>query len=339
MFNKKEILKYIRKYAEEPETVHIPTPSSADRSVKLDGPYKPAIVSPAIGEMQEAIYDLSQKISPATQDFNDFMVESYSTQSLIKGQEWDPSVVYPELKTNKPTDLIQLNNVISQLQKIGSRVSPRDPDGVWDYRTQNAVKNVWAFADALLRVYDDFGASLPNPSFTSSDLQRFGQNIPETPYNKPEKIKKYKKEKLEQSATIIAPIIEKLNSFYVTFFKRVLSNPDYQKYIKETKTSRPTPFNLNLKPTSTVPQMPADADISNKILKDIELPKVNGQKISTNVPLTVLQDQKSLQRFLFDVLDYPESQIVMPNIQLNILNMIKTEVNSRLKRREEFLKQ
>lgn len=331
MLKYKDIVLYIQKYGSPvPPGTAGAAPTGTTRRTTA-----PVVVSTSVAEMQQAIYDLSQTISPATKDFNDFMVESYSTQSLIKGQEWDPSVVYPELKTTRPTDLVQLNNVIAQLQKIGSKASPRDPDGVWDFRTQNAVKNVWAFADALLRVYDDFGASLPNPSFTSSDLQSFAQSIPQTPIDKSERIKKYKKEELEQKASVIAPIIEKLKGFYLSFFKKVLSNPDYQKYIKSTSGSRPEPFKLNLKPTTTV-KIPNDAEISNKILSDIELPKVNGQEIWVDVPLTVLKDQKSLQRFLYDVLDYPESQIILPNVQLKILNIIKSEVNSRLQRAESY---
>lgn len=359
--DKKEILQYISKYGGDPdEPPAVPSftenkvsptgpgaeaetvtgtetssddspavPSFARKKVSPAGPYVKPIVNTNIAEMQAAIYNLGKNISADTTHFNDFMVESYSNQSLIKGEEWDPALVYPELKTRKPTELIQLSNVITQLQSIGSKSNPKDPDGVWNFRTQNSVKNVWALGDTLLRVSEDFGSNLRNPPFTADDLHTFATNIPSTPLGDPDKIKNTDKKDLALKAAVIAPLVDKLTSFYMYFFKKVLSNPDVRKYIND-KNSTIESFKLTLKPTNPASMQPTSAQIAGQILKDIKLPKFNDKEIWVDIPLVVLQNQTSLQKFLYDVLDYSEAQVVSPNLQLKILGMIKSQANAQI---------
>ena len=75
---------------------------------------------------------------------------------------------------------------------------------------------------------------------------------------------------------------------------------------------------------------PTSAQIAGQILKDIKLPKFNDKEIWVDIPLVVLQNQTSLQKFLYDVLDYSEAQVVSPNLQLKILGMIKSQANAQI---------
>lgn len=346
IYNKKEILQYINKYGEDivpPDNdvavavdVDEDDTTPPDITVKAPpryGPYvPPKPKNLAIENMQKAIINFSKSITFATKDFNDFMVDSYSNDSGIRAEEWDPN---PEADQSpvakKPAQLIKLRNIVRDLQVSVLPTALKDASGVWGEKTQNAVKNVWAFADALIRVYNDFEMPMPNPEFTTSDLQSLGEHIPKTPASYPGRITKYTQAKLEIDAEAIEPLVIGLEMFYKKFVRKILYNPSFTKYVKQQKDGTTSAFGITSTSTSTTPApTPALSAIQNKILSNIGLTKADGSEINVNIPLTVLQNSASLQKFLSDTLRYSDTEIMRPDILLKILNEIKSEVNDRL---------
>jgi hypothetical protein len=181
-----------------------------------------SVYDPATKKAKEVVIENDKR-----KDFNDFLAEQYSAGSSIKGQEWTRNVSATTRESKLPTDIIELDNVIDGLRRMGTQKNEAMIDGIWDWRTQNAVKNVWALADALVRVTDDFGAKLANP-FTRSDLQALGNAIPKT-----DDIGRYPAQKKSQSAKIIKPLVEKLTSFYNSYYKTIIESPEYSSYIKQ----------------------------------------------------------------------------------------------------------
>lgn len=343
MINNKNIINYIEKYSSPPPTGPSgkkPVPAAGVQAAPGAGKGVSAPIKlNAIGKMQDQMINLARSISSQTKDFNDFMVEGYSNESYIKGEEWDPSQRYHTKGTRGAAPLIRLDSVVDQVKKIGSSQNPIKADTIWDERTQNALRNIWAFADALVRVYEDFGSTFANPSFTKSDLQTLGGLIPKTPIDSPEDVSELKADEKNQKAKEITPLLEKLTEFYRTFSKKILDNPIYRPFIKPAVTpgldpaSAPetskiyTKFDVNVAPSTHTYSMPSTQDIAGKSMK-LELTDASGEKFFFNVPLLVLKDQRSLQKFLYDKLDYKENQVNSREVQLKVLNEISAQLGS-----------
>lgn len=337
----KNIINYIQKYASPPPKGRDGKPVNQPARLPINKSPK-AGVAPvklnAIGKMQGQIIALAQSISSSTKDFNDFMVEAYSNESYIKGEEWDPGQKYHTKQTRLASPLIRLDNVVDQLKKIGSPQNPIKEDGNWDERTQNALKNVWAFADALVRVYEDFGSTFTNPQFTKADLQALGDLIPKTPVDRPEEVRDLNAKDKDEKAKLITPLLDRLTDFYRSFSKKILDNPIYRPFIKPVSPPGVSPdmvpegskiynkFDINLSPSRTPGLAPSAKDLVGKVLNNIRLTNINNVKVLVNVPLAALRDQRSLQKFMIDELLYSDEEVMKRDYQIKVLDEISKQL-------------
>lgn len=158
---------------------------------------KPAgrVGHPSIVEMQKAIIELSQNVigqmnvgglnSPdqaeqvaagGRMSFNDFMVKNYLRNSEVQGVEFDPQTQVNQMKDKTPSGLKSMHVVMNTLSRIGNSKKEFSADGIWGPRTNNALKNVYAFATSLITLSKDF--ALPSKSFTEKDLATFQSLVP-----------------------------------------------------------------------------------------------------------------------------------------------------------------
>ena len=248
-------------------------------------------------------------------DFNDFLAEQYSAGSSIKGQEWTTDVAATSREKKLPTDIIELDNVIDGLRRMGTYKNEAMIDGNWDWRTQNALKNVWAIADALVRVTDDFGAKLP-VKFTRGDLQALANAVPKT-----NDIARYPLQNKIQSARVIKPLVEKLTAFYNAYYTKIIQSPEYSSYIKQDAplvTVKPGGQNPAAIPREL--QQVAQQN-QNLILQNVMVPTGNGRtELVERIPIKpYLESKEGLQKLMLQ-LGYSPEQIYDAN---NIATVLK----------------
>lgn len=215
------------------------------------------VVSAAIKEMQTAMQTLAEAVivdaesgtmsfkprdtvqSSATanvksskKSFNDFIAEQYlgALNEDKKGVEWtkDPKITTLPEKNRSQTDIYELDVVMDTLRRIGTSSKEFKIDGNWDFRTNNALKNIMGFAYGLLQLEGDFG--LENNLYTYEDWQNFsdlmsgytvqGNTVMLSP-----------KDKMTRAQNITKHL-KGINSLYNHFRQQVLARPEFRPTIE-----------------------------------------------------------------------------------------------------------
>ncbi len=327
-YRNKYLVDYIKKYADGPfkdeNPVAPPQPdivnmqraikNFASNMAKYNTKRVPDPSAP--GKFKEVV-DVTDK----RKDFNDFLAEQYSAGSSIRGEEWTTDVKATKKEQKLPTGIIELDNVIDGLRRIGPGSSEAMQDGVWDWRTQNAVKNVWAVADALVRVTEDFGSKLKD-NFTRSDLQELANEIPKT-----NDIAKYDQKKKIEHAKKIAPLVEKLDRFYSAYYNSIIQSPEYASYIKQDKpllTAKPGGVDPGKVPDDLVDTLKKPHALA---LINVTLPTPTGPKLFSPVSIDALKSVGELEKLML-FLGYPIQDAQNKEKQNVVLQAFLAHVNA-----------
>lgn len=363
----KEIVAQIQKTAAPPPappsgykpetTKSIPVPVPGQPAPQGGGHAAPAVVGPVM-EMQKSIQNFarvatSYKKAPPVpgrnqsviqdpkKDFNDFISEQYTNGSGIHGVEFNPDADATSNDSKLPTDNIEMKNVLDGLSRIGSSKSEKQPDGLWDFRTQNAVMQVYALADALVQVTTFIAAPAQQArnNFTAADLSKFSSAIPKIKnYLDPHKVndflKKIPKDDLSNRAEIITDLVDKLSYFYKYYYNTVLTHPAYTAAIDQK-----APL-IKVQPggedRGAVPAQYAGVmkELDTRKLTNVTLPqKVNGQwamKTFPSVPLSVLKDAQSFTSFMLDTLKFSEVDARDSDMQSAVLGALDKHIRDTL---------
>lgn len=226
-------------------------------------------------------------------DFNDFLAEQYSANSSVKGDEWTTSPTATTKESKQPTDIIELDNIFDSLRRTGRGSSEQMPDGIWDFRTNNAVKNICAVADALVRVTEDFGGVFPNMAFRRADLTKLMDAVP-----KVKDPRSLNPAELKQRAEIITSLIEKLTQFYKGYYKYIIDHPSYKEYIDKTRalyTATPGGEDPGAMPT----ELQQYNNQHNQLyLQNMVIPGKTGNQTFSKLPISILDSVENLQTFM-----------------------------------------
>lgn len=231
----------------------VPVPRPGGGAVGGGGGYS----NPAVKAMQVAIRDLAQTISstidydsliktmegpPAPQGqpvdkgqetqfkseygkdfFSNFMVNQYLKKSDVHGVEYDVDPKRSKMLDKKPSDLKAMYLVLDSLKRIGSERLESQADGNWGPRTNNALKNVAAIADAVMKLGNDLG--MQSNAFDASKIADLDSMIPEndTDISPEEKAKR---------APAIANILKGVKALFLDFKQQVFMDPTYRNFIE-----------------------------------------------------------------------------------------------------------
>lgn len=327
--NKKDIILFIKKFGQRAGGPEPPKPK----------PAPPPPPPNQIYYMQQAIVDLAKSFQlEQNRSFNDFIVQNYSQESAIKGVELKEKEYPKKMETSLPTDLYELKVMADNFHYIGSSQPSKNhlgqPDGYWDWRTQNALKNTYAFANGLILVAEDFGTRYLRDNFTRSDLIDFSNEIPNISEREfDNKIKTFKQDDLIKRAEVLTPLIDKLRKFYTSFCSTILRNPKFKPYVTEVSAdtgSRPQlKFDIVLKPKATDTAPPAAATVSNQKIDWIPLTQADNKKKYLDLPLDVLTSKDKLQNFMMNELGYSSGEVSQPYMQLKVIKEIKSIIDAR----------
>lgn len=168
--------------------------------------------------------------------FNDFIAEQYigSLNNNIKGVEWSSNThTNTHADKNKTqTDIYELDAVMNTLNRIGAGKSELNADGNWEFRTDNALRNILGFTYALLQLEGDFG--LTNNIYNISNWNNFknllsgykveGDKVLLTPQQK------------NQKASEITKHLQNITKLYDQFRKQITARPEFRPFIEGQRT-------------------------------------------------------------------------------------------------------
>lgn len=98
------------------------------------------------------------------------------------------------------------------------------PDGIWDVRTNNALRNIAALMSALLNFAKDMGKNVQGYNIT--DLTNFKNGI----LSAPEQVAPARKEAIAGNMFLH---IKKMEEYYNSFKEQILDNPKYKTFISQ----------------------------------------------------------------------------------------------------------
>ncbi len=283
-------------------------------------------VSSTILSMQKAIQDFASNTvsykadaknpnavsqNDKRKDFNDFLAEQYSAGASLHGKEWDPSEKATKIENKRPTEIIELDNVINNLRRIGPGSRENIADGSWGPRTNEALKNIYAFAESLVKSAQDFGSNIQG--FNKNDLLKLQKYIPQSDP------KKYKD--LPKRAELITPLIVKLTDYYNKYSKNIFNHPEYTQYIsKETPLFKVSPSQAD---STNIPDDLKQANLSTLKLYDISLPNKHNELVNfPELSLSCLQDMNSFKKLMSTQLGYAPNDIINPDVVNKVLDSI-----------------
>lgn len=154
--------------------------------------------------------------------FSNFLVNSFLRGSATKGVEYDTDPKKTKMEDKKPSDLKYMYIVLDSLKRIGPGSKEFSTDGNWGPRTNNALRNMGAMAEALTKLGTALG--MESSAFDSSKVSGLDALIPEkdTDISYAEKA---------QRAPQIAALLKGVQALFTDFREQVLSNPHYRVFI------------------------------------------------------------------------------------------------------------
>jgi TfoX/Sxy family transcriptional regulator of competence genes len=169
--------------------------------------------------------------------FADFIAENYVGQlpEDYRGTSWSTGSG-STYETKKPTEsnIYELDVVMNTLSRIGKSTNELKPDGIWSFRTDNALRNIMGFAYSLLQLEGDFG--LKNNIYVIGNWNAFthllsGYEV--DPTTQKNSLSDEEKTKRSQQITMHLDAIRKL---YLDFKQQVLNHPEHRKTIEGHKS-------------------------------------------------------------------------------------------------------
>lgn len=258
--------------------------------------------------------------------FADFIAENYVGQlpEDYRGTSWSTGSG-STYKTKKPTEsnIYELDVVMNTLSRIGRSSSELKPDGIWSFRTDNALRNIMGFAYSLLQLEGDFG--LKNNIYVIGNwnaLTHLLSGYEVDPNTNKNSLSDEEKTKRAQQITAHLDTIRKL---YLDFKKQVLDHPTHRLTIEGRKSFYNT-SKLNLSNEQYIPEKLIK---SNKAFV-VNLPSWSGEKknapTSIKVPVSALANVDSFNKFMQTTLHCPQ-QIVNQN-RYQVYMQLREQVNS-----------
>jgi len=174
----------------------------------------------------------SDEVKTSKKSFNDFIAEQYlgGLDEDKKGVEWtkDTHVVTLPGKQKTQTDIYELDVVMDTLRRVGASTKEFTVDGKWDFRTDNALRNIMGFAYALLQLEGDFG--LENNIYTFDHWKNFNKALSE--YKIENGIVKLSAAHKITRANAITKHLRAISKLYNHFRQQVLARPEFRPTIE-----------------------------------------------------------------------------------------------------------
>lgn len=161
----------------------------------------------------------------ATDPFGNFLVSQYVNNANVVGNQFINIDMPEPLRSRTATPDVNLKSVINTISRVGSPGAERKVDGIWQTRTNNALKQIYAVAAGLMHFAHDMGVAITG--FTLNDLDSFKKLIPDSYTDLGADV--------GERAQQITQYIYALTALYMKFETAVLDNPQYKELINQDK--------------------------------------------------------------------------------------------------------
>lgn len=159
--------------------------------------------------------------------FMTFLVTSYLNKAKTSGKQLVNTDLKQPVRMDTAKENDNLKGVLNTINRIGTPGTEQRPDGVWGPRTNNALKQIYALAYAMMELKKDMGLTVEG--YSDSDLEELHSLVPDdinTVKNINEKVSK---------ALGITKNLNKLRGLYDNFRETVLNDPNYRAHIAQEK--------------------------------------------------------------------------------------------------------
>lgn len=256
--------------------------------------------------------------------FNDFIAEQYvgSLESEHKGVEWttDKKVTTLPGKKQTQTDIYELDVVMNTLQRIGMQKSEFKVDGVWDFRTDNALRNMMGFGYALLQLEGDFGLS--NNIYSYNKWQAFQATMSGYKIENG-KVKLSPAQKEERAAKITAHL-KAITKLYTHFRQQVTARPEYRPLIEGKRAfEKYNPAGNNKDILTSVEKQYSQSDVA-KIENITHIAPALPSKKMDYIPLKALTSREAYMKYMMEYCGVPTEEMAIKIFN----NVIKPKIES-----------
>lgn len=220
--------------------------------VELDAPRAPWATSyPAVKQMQEAIVTFGTMLSAhpimagsggqqerpgsktpdllgGTTPFGNFLVNQYLNNAKVVGEQFINIDLPQPLRSGTARHNVNLAGIINTIMRVGAPGpgnTEHKPDGLWQARTNNALKQIYAVGKSLLQMAKDLNVTIGG--FGKEDLDDMAAFIPANYTDL--------KGNVENRATVLTKHINDLIEVYQKFEQVVLEDPELKPLIEQEK--------------------------------------------------------------------------------------------------------
>lgn len=169
-------------------------------------------------------------------NFMDFFAQNFVGElpEDRRGVEWsdDPNAKSYEEKKQGETSVYQMKIIMDTIKRLGSSSREFKPDGRWEWRTHNALKNIMGFGFALLQLA--FEMKIPTNAFSPRRWQAFKANVDKIEVEGKD-VKLTPKQETEY-ANYFTKDIYGILSLYKDIRERVIGNPKLRPYLEEDRS-------------------------------------------------------------------------------------------------------
>jgi len=312
-------------------------PTSIQSPIRSQANYAPEVktMQEAIRSFAASVTNYSATSTPQQKSqadsgkkaFNDFITENFVADNS-KGVEWttDKKVTTIPDKQKTQTGLYEQHVVVNGWERIGMPKAEVTPDGVWGPRSQMALKNIAAFAKALIEVEKRF-TSQESKDFTSQDidlLETVSEINPKTDIDPKTKIVKHTKSTLGTWAQWTVGVITKLDKYYKIFLQKTLTNPKNAIFINQHDSLdgvKKKEQSIDENDKLLLAQVEQDGESSTPITVTLQLPG-KPAPVTLSIPLFYLTNKKRFKEFL------AQHKIASDDWAIKVLNDIQSQLST-----------
>ena len=253
--------------------------------------------------------EADQGTKTSKKSFNDFIAEQYvgSLDDDNKGVEWDknPKVTTLPGKKQTQTDIYELDVVMNTFQRIGMEKSEFKPDGNWEFRTDNALRNMMGFAYALLQLEGDFG--LPNNIYQYSNWKNFHDLM--SGYKVENGAVKLSPADKETRAIDITKHLKAITKLYNHFRQQVTARPEYRPLI-EGKRAFEKYNKAGSNKDALTPEEKKLTEGTAYSIPNLKYAIPGVTKVFTSIPLWALTSRDNYLKYMSDTVGVNEDQAI-----------------------------
>lgn len=162
--------------------------------------------------------------------FGSFLAQNYLNDSDPVGKQYvNVDVAGNNNRDKASIEDTGLRGIIDSIKRIGTpgAMGEKSVDGVWQTRTNNALKNIYALGYAMLHLANDMGLALPG--LDDNKLSELKKLIPENYTN-------VSQNEMGARAKALTAQIKDLTLVFGSFKKFVIDNKQYRSYIDQKKS-------------------------------------------------------------------------------------------------------